>query len=1147
MRKILLVFAVALTLSGTDCIYQKPGGDPQIIGGIEYTYDIEGNLIAEEYTVRNVDENLFKSSSWGRFIPLNATVKSLKFKDDNVTLNRTYYLDEKGERHDLNMQYNYYVDGDLTESFNIYLDDNGQMVEEVYRESKYDSLYRPVLTVAYDMEWYNDPVTGKEYYELEPQWKYEYEYGQGTLRTVTSSYYSTDSNNNPIWVYDTRLTSGKDASGMSCEEKMWYDAYDSVWCGDYKWAWLEADLENGGIEYEDYYWSWNSGLHQWDLSGKEHSLWNDDGYLILMESYTTDKDMPVLYPERKYGYDYKDDGTECAYWEIVYNRPDSVQQLLGDEESLISYAQKTMYELYTPREIGWKDSYGEYNDGNLRKYEIVCEIDRYDTDPTKIEWYKASRKEFRYAVVPQQFIGRYAIRMTSQKFGYYYGNGIDVNWNQEEKYEYDEYGREILKDNYYNNVLTERTRMQFKYRGVPAYDGGTYMESYYEREEKWNLNQDSVLVCQWVRENEVDQKGHRVLDAYRWDWNESYGTWMFGNRDEQTYGEPGQEITSAHYNWDAEKKAWVGGKQVSVYDENGVQLRYSEFGGVIDEDGNAQWTPGSIAEKETDSAGNIIREESYYDWNTETQAWEYGSKSVYTYSEAGLLTGVELKELYGNVWFNRFKKEYSYDESGRMTQEIEYSCSYFQSDWYIKTKNVYTYTESGELKEFYSYSNRDGELQPSIRTVAQVSGGRIVEYVNSAYVQYDYDGQGNELWRWEVRSDVLISYDDATGTITETNRTWDSDNSKWQENDIVRKRYDSKHRIIWYESYSKEYISYYDNQGIYHYGDSVAMVGSEKYEYEFDDEGREIMRAYYDWNYNTQEWYGSYKNEDSSFGTAYYEWDPQKKDWRGQLYKYEYEYDTLGNKTVDATYTWSDQKWGWVAKSKNEYKYDANGVRIMVSRYETDDSGNWIGSNKRIYYEKDGVRYSESYRWDKMNNEWYGINKYESYDYDQYNYMYADYEWDAVDKCWKGTEKRELTSTENGKASTVYSWDPADKQWKYSTRTILEEKYRTDKNLEYQLQTLYTYNSAAAVWDMMYSLKMVFKYQVPTAMETVTDIPDITVYDGQITVSAGDALIRIISSAGAQVASGRGSVSAGVASGTYLIVIDGKTTKIAVK
>jgi hypothetical protein len=393
-------------------------------------------------------------------------------------------------------------------------------------------------------------------------------------------------------------------------------------------------------------------------------------------------------------------------------------------------------------------------------------------------------------------------------------------------------------------------------------------------------------------------------------------------------------------------------------------------------------------------------------------------------------------------------------------------------------------------------------------------------------------------------------------------------------------RKDSKGRIIYMESYYWGYD---------YYADIEAWIGSSKEEYAYGPNGNIVMRASYYWDDYDSRWVGKYKSEKDydpvckkETLSASYDWDYNKNDWCGDYLKREYAYDSDGREIMSATYTWDSDKWAWTPSKKNEYELDDEGNRVVAISYEpSETTGGWTPIEKEVNYTSDEVYYYETYTWDSEKSAWRGQNKYDhNHKYNSGYEMSASYYWDEDEWCWVGEEKYERQYDENSVEMTNYKWSKSTKQWvkdykafgeyestdaykkqtetksfwnqtqskwELDTRKSLLEAYRSDKNVDYQVMTCESYYGTG--WSEDFNARMTLNYATLTKVEGYAAVDlDINVYDGVISVSANqDSIIRIVALSGAGVAWGVGSVSASVAPGTYMIVVDGKTVKVQVK
>ena len=130
---------------------------------------------------------------------------------------------------------------------------------------------------------------------------------------------------------------------------------------------------------------------------------------------------------------------------------------------------------------------------------------------------------------------------------------------------------------------------------------------------------------------------------------------------------------------------------------------------------------------------------------------------------------------------------------------------------------------------------------------------------------------------------------------------------------------------------------------------------------------------------------------------------------------------------------------------------------------------------------------------------------------------------------------------------TESNWNQSQSRWELDSRNTLLQMSRSDNNIDYQLLTNERYDGTT--WSEQFNVRMTFNYASLTKVENNAAVDlDINVYDGVISVSANaGSVIRIVALSGSAVASGVGSVSANVAPGTYLIVVDGKAVKVQVR
>ena len=234
-----------LQLTGGDMIYTKEGVK-QNIGGVVYTYDANGRCIKSEQTIRNVDGVWSEYDGYKVVIPEDAVIKDVSVKTDDLIADSVYYIDPiTGEYHFLELSREAYYEGELISYINCGLDEFGNYKEWDKTESVFDSQGRPIEVIRWSTHYTQDPVTGKETWELKPDRKYEYEYRPDNLVTKTESYMSYDKDGNGTWVYDQRYTKGVNGEGIECYEYMWYSESDTLWYGSDKYESVTTEKSFG--------------------------------------------------------------------------------------------------------------------------------------------------------------------------------------------------------------------------------------------------------------------------------------------------------------------------------------------------------------------------------------------------------------------------------------------------------------------------------------------------------------------------------------------------------------------------------------------------------------------------------------------------------------------------------------------------------------------------------------------------------------------------------------------------------------------------------------------------------------------------------------------------------------------------------------
>ncbi len=1142
-----------IKLSGVEHSFSLNGTSFQKYGLTSYTYDEEGNVTKTQTVMTNTNGILNKMMGWSMKIPVNAIVTSVTSSTEDMTEDYTVFKDPATGKEQYLEQHKYVTyNGYQVTGIDRRADKDGNMIEYQKVESEFDDSGRPIQTIFYSRSTSYDPATDSYTVILKPYMKAEYQETDG-LMTRTTLYPVTDANGTESWQYNTRITKGTNDKGEECYEYMYYDAADSVWYGSSKYTRLVTEDANGS-DQTTVNWSWDYNKHEWYLSNKSHYRYNSMGRAVLYESYYFDAALNSFYLNRKNGNEYLGDTLACGSWSFYYNSPSTIEEL-SDPDQLIYSGSKSEWLFYTAEELGI--SLNDNPDLYLpRKSEA-----NYTYDTKLRTWVGRSKYEYKYILTQLVGYDKPDFLVSCKKnYEWIMDGGVWTLYN-EANYQYDDHGSCTLQEVFTADSITERRISKYKY----FTDSYNYPVSHEIYNEYWSVRNNKFSPS-YITETDYDDNGNQTLYSYLNNWDNANERWNYGYRYDYEYDSNSNRTLNVYSSWNPSSGTWIGGsKETAIYDDSGDIVKRESFYGESDGDGGFTWTPSTLEETKKDTEGNTVSYTSYSYWSKDNGMYQYGDKEEWSYSN-GLLTGHSTYYYSDGEWHGQRKETYEYDDNERLVSYSNYNYDYDDKDWSISGKTQYTYTESGESKDIYEYSFYNGEQTLVKKKIAQISDGRITGYTDSSYYSW------SNTWVPNSKMEYVTGTD---GRTTITKYDWDSYAEEWRGNSKVIQSLDDKGRIIYTESYSWD--SY----------DSI-WYGNNKEEYTFNDKGERTMYASYYWNDSDTAWVGSYKYEEEydEYGNqllyAYYSWDDFRADWYGYNGSYERKYDSNGNMTYYAYYIWDDDLWAWKGDEKREYEYDAEGTNTMTTYYSSTDSlGNWIGSSKNGYTYKDGVSHSEGYIWDTERNDWRGdyMSEYTSSDT---IYMSTSYSWDEENWCWVGSNKYERRYYDNGSLYIRYDWDTDKNDWVYNRKELTESEntatysrdkftssvwnreksqwefderdtyeiaYRGDENYDYELECFEVYDVLNSRWVVDYYNKYTYLYTGVNSVESIGIANlNISVSDGSIMVNADpEASISIVSATGSQIASGKGSVSASVVSGIYLITVDGKTTKIMVR
>ncbi|HLO60210.1 MAG TPA: hypothetical protein VK179_15780, partial [Bacteroidales bacterium] len=259
----------------------------------------------------------------------------------------------------------------------------------------------------------------------------------------------------------------------------------------------------------------------------------------------------------------------------------------------------------------------------------------------------------------------------------------------------------------------------------------------------------------------------------------------------------------------------------------------------------------------------------------------------------------------------------------------------------------------------------------------------------------------------------------------------------------------------------REQMYFWDQEKNSHYE-------AERKEFEYDEKGNTILKVVYYWNFFTNDWSGSAKDEHFYSDTLdsqimYEKWNEKRKDFEG-LYKMDW-YKRADGKTLKFIFSmWDTLSHRWYYQSYNDQEYNETGLKITETGFIYDTSENtWNISSKSewLYNQNKKDSINLSFNYNHETSEWVCVSKLE-YNYadsakttnvysrktnsEEWN-LYAKYEeiwdkkgnrildrnliWDSVTTSWEPTYQRTCSFDDlNRMTETVqWKWDQSTCDW----------------------------------------------------------------------------------------------------------------------
>jgi hypothetical protein len=284
-----------------------------------------------------------------------------------------------------------------------------------------------------------------------------------------------------------------------------------------------------------------------------------------------------------------------------------------------------------------------------------------------------------------------------------------------------------------------------------------------------------------------DDNGNVIL-IDNFSWNVESQSYVPLSKMEYSYDDNGNLLTESHIPWRAEYQSFYKWYTIEyIYDDNGniIIRKYEDFdnGPIISPIINKnKW------EYTYDDNGNQTLID-IYNWNFETQSYEYAGKYEDFYDDDGnhIIYSVYGWDTESQSHTPLQKREYFYDDNGNRILLLNYNQNFFVP----QSKEEYSYDDDGNQILFILsfWKNRSSSFVPSYKR------------------EYSYDENGNQtlyvFYNWSSFLSSYVptekeehSYDDDGNQIQEILYDWSQVNDSFEPTSLSEHSYDDDGNLI---------------------------------------------------------------------------------------------------------------------------------------------------------------------------------------------------------------------------------------------------------------------------------------------------------------------------------------------------------------
>ncbi len=385
--------------------------------------------------------------------------------------------------------------------------------------------------------------------------------------------------------------------------------------------------------------------------------------------------------------------------------------------------------------------------------------------------------------------------------------------------------------------------------------------------------------------------------------------WMYQTKEEWAFDSGHQTLH--------EKDGWNGAewipmqREVAAFDAEGNQTLVENY--VLYTTG---WT--GIKKEEYTFEGSIQTSAVIYRWNTDD--WIPFTKSESGYTDGNTEVSATNYIWNVNTWTGIGNRTFTtYDEANRVTEMIAQNWPAGATEWTNYTLTQNTYNTDGVNVLMYN-ANWDG-VQWVMSSMQRTD--IIIDDEDRQLLHASWQCGANGVWTGIQKDTAAYS---GTGMLLYMAHYNGWKNNDWIPATMTHYVYDSEDRVLLKESYV---------------GANNNWKGTFKYEYTYDDQGRQTSYARYNsWNTSTNSWVGDTKQE-----YVYY-----------KNYKDKY--------VSTKSYSWSDNT--WTPLFFDTYTYDDSLDREVEHITQSYFNGIWENTNKYVKgYDENKLVKEETYAWSK--------------------------------------------------------------------------------------------------------------------------------------------------------------------------------------